>query len=137
MDANAWKRVWAAIDSRRVELGWSKSRLYNETGTSETTFREMKLRGLEIKSPERLSAICHALGWSTDSIDAILDGGGPAPAPPHSDDSVMQRLDRIEELVQLLVQGQNDLVEGQQAGLDGLRKLATQLAQRAPRRAAQ
>lgn len=71
-----WRRVAECLEERRVQLGWSKTRLYHEIDLSETTVRAMR-DGHPLKRPEKYRRICEAVGWSSDSIERILTGSRP------------------------------------------------------------
>lgn len=79
-----WERVWRRIDERRVELGWSKAALYEQTSTSEPTYRKMR-GGIGVVADAKRRAITNALGWTPDSIDLILAGGEPIVVEPDTD----------------------------------------------------
>lgn len=132
--AHGWQRVAAAMEDRAAELGWTLSRLAQETGISDTSRRAMR-QGTPIKKPAKLSVLCKALGWAPDSIDTILAGGDPiqAEATIPSADEIRQLLVRIEEKVESLVQGQIAGLEIQ----DELREiLRDRLPERSQRRSA-
>lgn len=142
INPEGWQRVAAAIEARAIELGWNLARLQNETRISETTRLAMR-KGQPVKQAAKLAVMCKALGWTPDSVQAILDGGEPQLIDQPSADEITQRLDRLEELVGQLLQGQLDLVQGQNAGLAALdetlkqRLPAPETARRPSRRAAQ
>lgn len=110
-----WQNVWAAIDARRVDLAWSKARMYRETGTSERTFQKMS-EGVPIARDAKRVQVCRALGWTPDSIDRILDGGEPemdSTEPVSQPDvaDVLRRVELLEELVTELRETQAEEAE--------------------------
>lgn len=80
-DETAWMTLWAKIDARRVNLGMSLSDMYANTGSSETTFGNMRRRGQPILTPEKLRRIEIALHWREGSVLKVIDGGEPLPLP--------------------------------------------------------
>lgn len=75
-DVPGWKRVAAAVEARRIELGWSRTQLYQQT-LSDGTFRKMA-DGVGIERPQKFAALTDGLGWTRDSVERILAGGSPA-----------------------------------------------------------
>lgn len=71
-----WAAVWNEVDQRRKQLGWSLGDLYDNTGVSETTFRKMRTGG-PISRESKVSKMCIGLGWTTESVNLILDGFAP------------------------------------------------------------
>lgn len=107
---NDWRPVWAAIDARRVDLGWSWTRLYDECGVSQRTLKLMRDDGQPIKSDAKVTVMARALGWSSDSIDAILAGGQPSVTEvSRPDDDVLRRVAELERQVVRLGQRLEDL----------------------------
>lgn len=86
-DEERWKAVWAHVDSRRAELGWSWKRLYEEAGVSQGTMLKMRKHGTELQSDNKRVTLCRSLGWTPDSIERILAGG-----EPRLDASLIERL---------------------------------------------
>lgn len=78
-DKDAWKSLWDAIDQQRVDHGMSLSEMYEETRTSETTYRNMRVDGKPITSANKLRSVELGLEWMKGSIDSVLAGGEPTP----------------------------------------------------------
>jgi DNA-binding Xre family transcriptional regulator len=92
-----WSDVHAAVDQRRIELGWSKSDLYRATGISQATFSRMLRTGAPISSAHKVRGLCDALGWTSDSVNRILAGRQPELAEPVNGD-VVQLVDIMQRM---------------------------------------
>jgi hypothetical protein len=121
-----WQRVAAAMEARAVELGWTLTRLDDETEISETSRLAMR-KGQPVKKPAKLAVLCKALGWTPDSVTAILEGGEPTLVDYPSVDEITRRLDEIAELVRSLERGQQILAKGQKSGLGALERALPRL----------
>jgi hypothetical protein len=84
-----WRAVWEAIDARREELRMSLADLYRATGASEGTYRKMRLDGVGVARLNKRRRICDGLGWSSDSIEQVLDGGEPTVREAESDNGLL------------------------------------------------
>lgn len=80
MTADTWRAIWQRIDDRRIELGVSWKRIEREGNVSQRTLYKMRDDGTELKSPAKRSSLSRALGWSSDSIDRLLNGQEPLAA---------------------------------------------------------
>ena len=85
-----WPNVWDAIEKRRIALAWKKKRLYDETGTSESTYRKMR-SGVQVAREDKRRRIATALGWTPDSIDRILAGEEPVEVSQQQPDGDVPR----------------------------------------------
>jgi DNA-binding Xre family transcriptional regulator len=94
-----WTEVHDAVDARRIELGWSRNDLFNATGTSHATFSHMKNQGRAIGRPDKVTALCSALGWTADSVDLILAGGEPQLADESDNQTTEQMLEVLQQMV--------------------------------------
>lgn len=76
-ESAAWKRAYAAIDERRIELGLSWSTLHDVGKVSQRTLYKMRDDGVPLATRVKRSTLCRALGWSADSLDRIVAGEPP------------------------------------------------------------
>ena len=51
-----WQQVWGRIDERRQQLRMSLADLYRATGTSEGTFRKMRIEGIGVTRSSKRAA---------------------------------------------------------------------------------
>lgn len=135
-----WTTVWKQIDARRLELSWSKKRLYAETKLSEGTYQKMQKEGIAIGRPENRSKAAKALGWTPDSLDRILAGKKPildtsAPKDVTLDD-VLRKLGALEERTEALAQSVGDALKTLKENGEALDRLDRSLARIEPRSAA-
>lgn len=74
-----WEVVGAAIAARIHQLGLTKAQAAREAGLSETSLTAY-MRERPIKRVGKSAGLCRALGWPTDAVDRMLDGGEPPTA---------------------------------------------------------
>lgn len=117
-----WKRVWAAIDARREELGWNLSQLYAATA-SDPTYRAMREDGKGVTRTNVKRRITDGLGWTPDSIDRLLDGKDPVPLDEDDDPQPPPPVDQA--TVDAIVEGATSLWE---PALDTLQSMNERLA---------
>lgn len=101
-----WRDVYQQVDARRVQLGFNWSQVYEATGVSEKSFRQMRTEGIGLAKAEKLVMICDGLGWTHDSIDLILAGKSPELAGPKPIDPVKQLAaieHKVDQLMELLL----------------------------------
>lgn len=106
-----WRDVHAALEARRLELDLLKGAWYRRLGISETTYRKMA-DGIPIAKPPKRRQIARAAGWTPESIESILAGGGPTVAESVSQPAgelaqLQARVDRLEAAVVLLLDVSN------------------------------
>ncbi|MGK4583453.1 helix-turn-helix domain-containing protein [Kitasatospora sp. HPMI-4] len=84
-----WVRLGVAIRDARDAIGWTQQELANRSQVSVATIRQ--LEGGKQRTRHSLAAdrVGSALGWTPESVKAVLDGGKPttgaaaeAPAEP-------------------------------------------------------
>lgn len=76
-DQESWARVATFVTGRMSERGLSIQALADHSDLSRATVSEI-VHGVErSRGATTLAPLCVALGWTTDSIDSILSGGGP------------------------------------------------------------
>lgn len=73
-------RLGKAVRARRDELRWSQSEAAWHAGVSDQTWLTVEKGG--VTSKRTLTAVERALSWPFGSVDAILEGREPPPAPP-------------------------------------------------------
>ena len=73
-----WAAVGHAVTKRVEELNWDQAELVRRSGLSDPLVRGI-MRGTPrgTPRPKNLRTIAETLGWSSDSIDRILEGGTP------------------------------------------------------------
>lgn len=120
-----WSAVWAAIDARRIQLGWTKAELYRRTRTSEATYLKMA-RGVGVRD-ERQRVIAGTLGWTESSIEQLL-AGYPATLLPEEERGAAELGVRVAQL-------EDDVSQLREAVATLAERLAATAA-RAPRRSA-
>ena len=110
------EQIGAAFRRRRLSLQLNQDQL---PGVSSATVRKVET-GKEPNPSERVRvAMAQALGWQDDAYDVLRVGGVPTPSNQTIDlplidgrsdgdrlTAVEQRLDRIEEAVQRLLEGE-------------------------------
>ena len=93
-----WDRVGRAISDRIEELRLSKAEFIKRSGISDKTLNGY-LAGKPIKRVDKERELCDALGWSTDSIQLILEGHSPIGSVKSEFEIVLRRLDAQDELL--------------------------------------
>jgi len=100
-----WPRLGKAVRQRRDALGLSQG----AGGVSVATWRKVENGTESSYTPRTLARIASALGWTDDSVDAVLAGGDPTIAadPPSAGDvdllaiiaDLQSRVDALEERI--------------------------------------
>jgi hypothetical protein len=118
-----WNAVAEHVRDRREQLGLTQHRAVSssEGAISLATWRNIEKA---VKPPYRRSsllAVCRVLGWTSDSIDRILDGGEPEevdaeePEPETEDlEALTKRLARMERKMGEILETQQEILESQQ-----------------------
>lgn len=91
-----WKRVGQAIADRIDALSLSKAEVIRRSGVSDKTLAGY-IDGQPIMRPDKRRQLAETLGWSTRSIDLILDGGEP-------EVEEADRLDEMDRKIDLIAQ---------------------------------
>lgn len=75
-----------AIDARRRQLGWRWKDVYDRSGLSQETVRQIRhgLRDEAARTTDSEPRLEDALGWTRGSIQAIREGGRPTLADDSS-----------------------------------------------------
>jgi hypothetical protein len=77
-DAAAWERVAERVLNRREDLGLTRAKAVAlATGVSESTWGALERCEQTHYGKRKLAAISRALGWSSNSIELIVQGGEP------------------------------------------------------------
>lgn len=76
-----WARLGAAVREAREAKGLTQAALATEVGVGETTIANVE-RARTRRKTATLRAIVRVLGWTTDSIEAVLAGDAPRPVEP-------------------------------------------------------
>jgi hypothetical protein len=119
-----WPAVAAALNERIDELAVTKAELIRKSGVSFKTL-DGYLNGEPIQRRDKRRDLCIALGWTTDSIDRILQGLEPSLAAPESDvlgdriDSVEQAVREIRAEMSLLISQFEEMRQAVQLGMKG------------------
>lgn len=109
-----WTHVAETVKQRRTELGLSQrqaARLANDI--SPTTWGSLEKHGQPVSTLTAV-AICKALRWTADSIDALLAGGEPTVADAvdrAGDTDYNSRLARMPDHV---LQAVNDIIDAEE-----------------------
>lgn len=122
-----WRRVGRRADDRRVELGLKIDDVVAASGgnlSRQTWNLIRKGEGGSARRPGKWAALCHALRWSTDSVERILRGEEPNPVGNDQPElprvnqlearldrlelTFYERLDRVEELIRGLTPSHGD-----------------------------
>ena len=92
--AKDWDAVAAAIRARLAEIDMTQAELAARAGVALMTVRELQ-HNLKPRrrNPRTLAAVSEALGWPSDQLARILDGG--APEPVDAEDQVLVELDAV------------------------------------------
>ena len=97
----SWSDVFQHVEARRLELGWTKTQLYDEADISEPTYSGIK-RGTPIKRADKRASLCDALRWRRDSLDLILEGGEPVVTDQPPADELRQLRAEVESQARAL-----------------------------------
>jgi len=93
-----WQAVSDAIQARLTELDMTQAELAHRAGVALETVRELQLNlRSRRRSPRTLVAVSQALGWPSDHLAVIADGGRPD--DPDAGDPVLAELDAIKEVL--------------------------------------
>lgn len=118
-DHQTWARVGKQVRIRRSELGLSISSAVARAGggIQQTTWSKLENAQQESFSQRSLYAVARALGWSSDSVERMIEGRSPVE---------IGDADRVQELTRLnwLIEGEaRDVVAGIQGLADALESL--------------
>lgn len=96
----AGARVAAAIKAQlAMEPGFNQAELVRRSGVSHPTVRSLMKGEPGRRGRTEVSKVSAAVGWTTDSIERVLDGGEPEPMgrPPEDRlDVIERRMDTVE-----------------------------------------
>lgn len=112
-DVDQWARVGKYVQNRMDARGLTDEAVASAARVSRATVAEIRA-GKPRRRPARTRApVSTALGWTSDSIQRILDGGEPEDAPPidpgASDISahfaaIDARFDRLEQMMRQILE---------------------------------
>lgn len=86
-----WNKVWQATERARIELGWTKSEMYERTGISRTAYANME-HGEGLARSDKIHSFVTAFGWTTDDLEQISKGQSPSTPTPPTDQSEVRNL---------------------------------------------
>lgn len=110
--ADDWQRVGRAIAQRIATLSLSKAEVIRRSGVSDKTLTGY-IDGQPIVRADKRRQLCEALGWTPDSIDALLAGGDPVLAGGDDDELAQLRAEiaELRAIVELVPEMQRQLEE--------------------------
>lgn len=102
-DNAAWVRLHDAITTECAARGWTKGKLYEAVGVSESTFKKMGDGvGLSRNFTPKMRSIERGLGWPAGTAEEVLSGvAAPTPAVPDTADVEMSGVTVASALAEL------------------------------------
>lgn len=91
-----WQALAELVRRRREERRMSQRDLATAAGTTDRLISSIERAERTTYKPRLLRDIAASLGWTPDSIQAILGGGAPTDAQPPSQPTMAERLAKLE-----------------------------------------
>ena len=97
----SWEKLGTAVRDRRTELGLTQTDVSDQGGPSVETLRLIERNRAGRLSPRIRRSLERVLQWQSGSIDAVLDGDAPTPAPDAPQTSGTDRFALAKQVVSL------------------------------------